>query len=142
MSELPTVGEWATLLAPDVEWLHAYPRIAGAARLYLSGLKEGERITTSQLGEALMPYIRCTVADKELGNDKRARARQRLFKGLMALATRALADCCERGAPRPVGRRPKADAKVIQPWLWHAPTGVPNFEAVIRPSCPHCGGTL
>lgn len=65
--------------------------------------------------------------------------RQKVYKALMHLAVRDLADCCTRGEPRPRGR--KGEGPVVRPWLWHAPAE-PHFEAIMPPTCPHCGGAL
>lgn len=124
---------WEKALAPDVEWREAYAYVAEYTRTILTGY-DGPDLTTGQLVERMWPK-----APGDPGYQ-----RQRLFKALMALAPRGLADCCHRGAERPRGHFGGKAGKVkpiVRPWLWHAP-GERHFEAVMRPTCPHCGGEL
>lgn len=116
-----TRDEWAMCVGPQVHWAEAYPCVEREARRYLADHIPHE-LSTAKLVDALHPWP--------------GGARDRIFKALAALATRELADCCTRG-PAKVNRF-KGE---VMPWVWHAPT-TPNVEAVIEPTCPHCGGKL
>lgn len=126
---------WIEALAPDKTSRQASDFVAECARSALSNYK-GHDLTTTQLAEKLWPK-----AEGDPGYQ-----RQRLFKVLAWLAIRDLADCCHRGDERKRGKQGRRikegqPVKTVRPWLWHAP-GEPHFEAVLPPTCPHCGGRL
>lgn len=125
-----TPSQWNIALAPSVAWQSAYADVEKQARAHLTAnpcIDDG--CSTEELVEALYP-LRLAQGDGIL-------ARRRIYKALAALATRGLADCATRGAPRNLG---KTKNTKIRPWLWHEPREKnPESKGNI---CPHCGGAL
>ena len=121
-----TPSYWNAVLAPDVNWRTAYAEISREARNFLAG--RAEQFSTTELVDRLYP--------EAAARGEGITARNRIFAGLAASATRSLADCATRGPEvKRMGRK-------VRPWVWHAP-GDPNPESLATAKvCPHCGGML
>lgn len=126
-----TPKQWTEVLAPDEPWQKAYAVVATEARAMLSDnvLFAGKEVSTGVLADSLFP-VTFARGDGIL-------ARRRLFRALLALAPRELADCCHRGE----AKRMRHSTRLIRPWIWHAPRER-NSEAEELRACPHCGGIL
>lgn len=124
--------DWANMLRGDVPWATAYAEVAKVVRQWLMAhpIAEDHSISTHDLVEGMFP--------ESLAVGDGIYARRRLYKALMAQATRGLADCCTRGpATKKFG--PSKGGPTIRPWKWHQPSQ-PNSEHVSK--CPHCGQEL
>lgn len=90
-----------------------------------------EEFTTTQLVDGLYP-------SEHARGEEAMDARKRIYDAFKTkrLPTHGMADCCHRGALR------KTSFGQHRPWIWHAPTGQRNAEAVEFKAimCPHCGG--
>lgn len=103
-------GEWNHILQPGTPWRTCYDQVEFHTRLYLKDtLNAGDLISTNTLVEALYPA--------RFAKGEGITARRRMYKALAALATHGLADCCTKGVETKFGR----SAKMVRPWLWHAP---------------------
>lgn len=123
-----TPAEWNVAMHADRPWREAYGDVSRVVREFLSP-PIGETYSTNELVELLYP--------EALSRGDGLYARARIFKALMALAVRGLADCASRGDPRKL----KHTGRSIKPWVWHAP-GERNAEYIKPQACPHCGGEL
>lgn len=114
--------EWTLALAPEVHWQTAYATVAREVKAYLAG--RSEACSTFVLAEALFP----AMSTRDLAQ---LDARKRMFRALMAQATRDLKDYVSKG---PQVRRRFGN---VTPWSWHDKAPASNAGA-----CPHCGGLL
>lgn len=109
----PRVTALAAALSPANEWATAYPIVENIARDFLNDPEQGAfEFSTNEVVEALWP--------ESLARGEGITTRKRLYKALLALAPRGLADCATRGEERKV----KHSTRLIRPWLWHAPKPV------------------
>jgi hypothetical protein len=127
-----TPFDWDKAMAPNVPWQEAYATVERMARAHLehNPMLDGD-LSTADLVDALYP--------EEWARGEGVTARKRIFKSLAALATRGLAAYCHRGPERKLAH----SAKMVRPWLWHAPreANVEAQAAGFKPiTCPHCGG--
>lgn len=123
------MNDWRGLqvaLATDNDWHSAYAYVEETVRGRLSDPDtvarlhlEQDTLSTTDLVELLWPQ-QFVQGDGIL-------ARKRLYKALKALATRGLADCCERGQQeeRVIG----GVKRFAHPWRWHAPKTIVTFPA-------------
>lgn len=118
-----TPVEWNAALAPEIGWQSAYATVERVTRSYLAATRPALVSTNALVGE-LYP--------EQLAIGAGIDARKRLFKALMALAERGLADCVTRGPARKIGKT----GRMGRPFLWHEPKG----QSV--PLCPHCGKAI
>jgi hypothetical protein len=132
-----------TALAADNDWQGAYAYVEESVRERLSDPDtvarlhlEQDTLSTNQIVELMWP--------ERFAKGDGITARKRLYKALKALATRGLADCCERG--------PQVEVVIAgvkrfaRPWRWHAPkppayaTGPFPADDMVNP--PPIGATL
>lgn len=128
-----TPQQWTQAMADTVPWQVCYPEVARITRAWLaaSPVAEIDTLSSQELVEAMFP--------ENLAVGPGITARRRIFKALMALATRDLHDCCTRGPKQKMFQGGKS-GPAIHPWRWHAPrkdATKPNVERIVR--CPHCG---
>ena len=117
-----------TALAADNAWQGAYEYAEESVRERLSDPDtvarlhlEQDTLSTNQIVELMWP--------EQFAKGDGITARKRLYKALKALATRGLADCCERG--------PQVEVVIAgvkrfaRPWRWHAPKTTPLREGYV-----------
>lgn len=132
---IPPISDPISFLAEDVPWPDCYHRLEHEVRVALTqaDVPPDRPIYTAQLVAGLYPPDDGTDSQPHTG-----RAKQRMFRGLMALATRGLADCATRGKVplRPGSSRTGAYGGSPRfPWLWHRPIPRTNPEEH-RPNPP------
>ncbi len=113
----PLATNWRATLGREVHWTIAYPAVEEAVVAYLTA--HPGRLSTGDLVEALWP-----AADAARQGADAIWARRRIFKALMALAPRGLADFAHKGdIPRRMGKT----GIMVSPWLWEAPPEYSSF---------------
>lgn len=143
-----TPAEWNVALAANVHWREAYLKLAEETRTVLEA-EAPERgspdmWSTNALMDRLYPKPHNLRGEA-------ITVRQRMYKGLNAMARNELGDCCIRST---VPQRNKFNPEFYG-WLWHRPAGEKNPEAIAHSGaktarglnkgprlCPHCGGAL
>jgi hypothetical protein len=123
---------WTEAHRSKPTWQAFYPYVAQQTRAYLRAhpLAEDGTLSTHELVEVMFP--------EQLAVGEGIVARRRIYKALMALTIRDLADCCTRG-PKQKLFGPTKGGPAVRPWRWHQPT-VANNEHIN--CCPKCGQEL
>lgn len=103
------MSHWIKSLAKDVPWQLAYPAVAEAARVALSGITPDKAIGTAALVALLWPGQGPRDA---IGKA----AMTRIYQALKALANHDLSDCVTRGEPET-----SRWGTSIRRSYWHAP---------------------
>ena len=116
-----TAEHWRSVLAPNIPWQDAYPRVAGAAKEILANVPPAAPLSTVELVERMWPQ-----ADVHSEEDGEVRAR--IFRALRAMTPRDLKHYNRPGEPKKGFR-----GKTIVPRLWA------NYGTTIMEKCPHCG---
>ncbi len=121
-----TPQEWITAMAQDVPWQKAYEVVrVQAAALLNHSVVAADGMSTTELVEALWPERYAPGAF--------IFQRRRVFKALMALASRGLAEYCTLGPPKLNRMR-----QTVRPKRWHSRLHSVVAAPLVQ-RCPHCG---